>query len=613
METRKNRQFVYIALFILIFLVYTLRIAHIQLGPVPYKKMAIHNALNKITLYPSRSNIFDRKGKLMVYSTQMYDLSIFPHQITSLDTGLLCSILEINFQQVRFLLDDATIRSNKRQKNNSYNKSAIFYSNLSNGQFALLRENIYRLKGFFIESRTDRQFSTISASHALGYLGETKEPNAEIDNYYQAGDLLGITGIERFYEKQIRGIKGVKTVWQDRTYAERGAVHDTQFNYPSVAGPDVTTSLDIDLQEYGRLLLNGKRGSIVAIEPKTGEVLVFINNPDYDQNTMIGKERSTTFKALLLDPQKPLYNRAVKGTYPPGSTFKTVMALIGIQEGVLNATTTHGCGGGYRLGSITVGCHAHGGPLDLRGSIRISCNSYYCQVFRDIVDNPKYGDIKLGYAALEKHLRSFGLGRQLGIDLLGESKGNIPSVGQLNRRHGERWKSSTIISLSIGQGEILLTPLQICNVAAILANRGWYYSPHLVKKIEGYSDTGWDRKYKIKQFTTINPLHFVTVIDGMSDVTKPGGTANGTGIADIEICAKTGTAQNPHGRDHSIFLAFAPKDNPKIAIAVVVENGGFGATWAAPIANLMIEKYIRPSLITSKPDMEERIKTSVIK
>ena len=613
MEKGSKRQIVYIGLIIFVFVVYSIKLASIQLGEVPYKNMAINNALNKITLYPSRSNIFDRKGKLMVYSTQMYDLSSFPYEITKLDTGLLCSILEIDLPTVRHLLTDARIRAKKRQKNNAFNNSALFYANLSNKQFTLLKENIYRLPGFYIESRTDRQFATISAPHALGYLGEADESLIALDDYNQPGDLVGITGIERYYEKQIRGIKGVKTVWQDRTYTERGVVKDTQFNYPSTAGPDVISSLDFELQEYGRLLLNGKKGSIVAIEPSTGEVLAFINNPDYDPNTMVGRERAKTFKTLLKDEQKPLYNRAVKGVYPPGSTFKTVMALIAMQEGVLTPETTHGCGGGYRLGSIRVGCHPHGGPLDLRGSIRISCNSYYCQVFRDIIDNPKYGDVKLGYAALEKHLRSFGLGSQLNIDLLGESRGNIPSVEQLNRRHGDRWKSSTVISLSIGQGEILLTPLQICNVAAILANRGWYYAPHLVKKIDGFKDTAWDRKYKIKKFTTINPMYFATVIDGMSDVTKPGGTANGTGINGIEICAKTGTAQNPHGKDHSIYMAFAPKDNPKIAIAVLVENGGFGATWAAPIANLMIEKYLKPGTETSKPDMEERIKTSVIK
>lgn len=612
MDKNRSKQLVYFGLILFVFVIYTLKLASLQLGHVPYKKMAINNALNKITLYPARSNVFDRKGKLMVYSTQMYDLSVFPYEIKRLDTGLLCSILELDLPTVRNLIADASIRAKKRQKNNSFNNSALFYANLSNKQFTLVRENIYRLDGFFIESRTDRQFATPTLSHALGYLGEADEELINSDEYYQPGDLVGVTGLERYYEKQIRGIKGVKTVWQDRTYTERGVVKDPQFNFPATAGPDVISSLDFALQEYGRALLEGKKGSIVAIEPSTGEVLAFINNPDYDPNTMVGRDRAKTFKTLLTDPQKPLYNRAVKGVYPPGSTFKTVMALVAMQEGVLTPETTHSCGGGYRLGSIRVGCHPHGGPLDLRGSIRISCNSYYCQVFRDIIDNPKYGDVKIGYAALEKHLRSFGLGSPLKIDLLGESKGNIPSVAQLDRRHGDRWKSSTIISLSIGQGEILLTPLQMANTAAILANRGWYYAPHLVKQIDGFKDTAWERKYRTKNYTTVDSRYFQYVIDGMSDVTKPGGTANGTGIPSIEICSKTGTAQNPHGKDHSIYIAFAPKENPKIAIAVLVENGGYGATWAAPIANLMIEKYLTGNSISSKPEMEERLKTSVI-
>ena len=333
MEKGSKRQIVYIGLIAFVFIVYSLKLASIQLGEVPYKKMAINNALNKITLYPSRSNIFDRKGKLMVYSTQMYDLSSFPYEIKKLDTGLLCSILEIDLPTVRHLILDARIRAKKRQKNNAFNNSALFYANLSNKQFTLLRENIYRLPGFYIESRTDRQFATTSAPHALGYLGEADESLIVLDDYNQPGDLVGITGIERYYEKQIRGIKGVKTVWQDRTYTERGVVKDTQFNYPSTAGPDVISSLDFDLQEYGRLLLNGKKGSIVAIEPSTGEVIAFINNPDYDPNTMVGRERAKTFKSLLRDEQKPLYNRAVKGVYPPGSTFNYQVSAVNAADG----------------------------------------------------------------------------------------------------------------------------------------------------------------------------------------------------------------------------------------------------------------------------------------
>ncbi len=607
-----GKRIVFISLILLIAFVYWVRLVNLQLGEKDYESVAINNALNKITLYPSRSNLFDRHGKLIVYNTHIYDLSVFPFEIKELDTALLSKILELPGKDLLHLFADAKIKALKRQKNNANNKSTTFYSNLSPRQFAFLRENMFRLKGFFIESRTDRQFASKSAPHALGYLGEANESLLESDEYYQPGDLVGITGLERFYEKEFRGIKGIKTVWQNRKYEQKGEVKDSQFNYPSIAGPDATSTLDIDVQNYARLLLEGKRGSIVAIEPQTGEVIAFVNFPDYDPNTLVGRSRANTFKYLLTDPVKPLYNRAVKGVYPPGSTFKTVMAAIALQEGVLEPNTTHGCGGGYRLGNIRVGCHPHGGPLDVRGSLQISCNSYYCQVFRDVIDNPKYDNVKEGYAVLEKHLRSLGLGSPLGIDLMGESRGNIPSVNQLNKRHGKSWKSSTVISLSIGQGEILLTPLQIANLAAIMANRGWYITPHLIRKIDGFSDTAWRRKYTLKNYTTVNPIHFETVIEGMAGVTIPGGTANGTGIPNIEICAKTGTAQNPHGKDHSVYMAFAPKDNPKIAIAVIVENGGFGATYAAPIANLIIEKYLNPDKETQKPDMEKRMLESKI-
>jgi len=607
-----GKRIVFKSLIVVIFVLYWIRLINLQLGEKDYESIAINNALNKITLYPSRSNLFDRHGKLIVYNTHIYDLSVFPFEIKELDTALLSKILELPGADLLHLLEDAKVKAVRRQKNNANNKSTTFYSNLSARQFAFLRENMFRLKGFFIESRTDRQFASKSAPHALGYLGEANETLLESDEYYQPGDLVGITGLERFYEKEFRGIKGIKTVWQNRKYEQQGEVKDSQFNYPSVAGPDATSTLDIEVQNYARQLIEGKKGSIVAIEPRTGEIIAFVNYPDYDPNTLVGRSRANTFKSLLTDPVKPLYNRAVKGVYPPGSTFKTVMAAIALQEGVLEPETTHGCGGGYRLGNIRVGCHPHGGPLDVRGSLQISCNSYYCQVFRDVIDNPKYANVKEGYAVLERHLRSFGLGSPLGIDLMGESRGNIPSVNQLNKRHGKSWKSSTVISLSIGQGEILLTPLQIANLAAIMANRGWYITPHLIRTIDGITDTAWQRKFKFKHYTSVNPMHFETVIEGMAGVTLPGGTANGTGIPGLEICAKTGTAQNPHGKDHSVYMAFAPKENPQIAIAVIVENGGYGATYAAPIANLLIEKYLNPGKETQKPDMEKRMLESKI-
>ncbi len=608
----KNRYSVFIIAIIIVFSIFIVKIGSLQLGDNSYEEKAVNNALNKITLYPARSVIFDRNGKIIVKNYAIYDLYIFPKDFDQINTPFMCSVLEIDTAKFNTLFTDAILRSKKRQKNNAFNKSALFYSNLTIKQYTVIRENLFRLKGLFIEPRSDRSYEIVGGAHALGYLGEASESLLKTDAYYQPGDLVGITGIEKYYELWMRGVKGIKTVWQDRTYKERGLVKDDSFNFPAQSGPNVISTLDIELQKFAELLLSGKRGSVVAIEPNSGEVLAFVNKPDFNPNDLIGQNRGKSFRSMLIDPKKPLYNRAVKGVYPPGSTIKTVLALIGLQEGVIEPSSTYGCSGGYRMGSIVVGCHPHGGPLDVVGSIRISCNSYYCNLFRNIIDNPKYNDVKIGYAQLEKHWRSFGLGSPTGIDLLGESGGNIPTVGQLNRRHGDRWRSSMIVSLGIGQGEILLTPLQLANIAGILANRGYYISPHLVKNIEGVKDADWIRKYRTKHYTTIDKVHFETVVQGMSEVFKPGGTAWGTGITDIEICGKTGTAQNTHGKDHSLFIAFAPKDNPKIAIAVIIENGGFGATYAAPIANLLIERYLNPGKPSSKTAMETRMLTTVL-
>ncbi len=611
-DIHKQRYKTFIFIFVVFFLIFIVKIGSLQLLNSEYQEKAINNALNKITLYPARSVIYDRNKKIIAKNLVMYDLFIFPKDIESNNRNFICNVLEIDTSKYNKLLLEAWIKSRKRQKNNAYNRSALFFSNLTERQYTIIRENLYRLKGFYIEPRTDRSYEIDGGAHAFGYLGEASEELLKRDVYYQPGDLVGITGIEKYYEPYMRGKKGIRTVWQDRTYRERGVVNDNSFNYPAIAGPDFISSIDLELQQYAEQLLSGKRGSVVAIEPNSGEVLAFVNKPDYNPNDLIGQGRNKEFRKMLVDPKKPLYNRAVKGVYPPGSTVKTVLALIGLQEGVIVPESRKGCGGGYRMGSITVGCHPHGGPLDLEGSIQISCNSYYCALFREIIDNPKYSNVQKGYEQLAKHWRSFGLGEPTGIDLLGESGGNIPSVEQLSRRHGPKWRSSMVISLGIGQGEILLTPLQLANIAAILANRGFYYTPHIVKSINGIRDVQWEKQFKTKHYTTINKSHFETVIAGMSKVVQPGGTAFAAAINNIEICGKTGTAQNPHGKDHSLFIAFAPKENPQIAIAVIVENGGYGATYAAPIATLMIEKYLKHPPISSKPAMEKRILETIL-
>jgi penicillin-binding protein 2 len=611
-DVHKNRSSVFVIGLSFIFLLFLYRIGTLQLVDDKYEKRAINNALNKITLYPARSVIYDRFGKIIAKNAASYDLFVFPKDEKVENRLFVQQILQIDSNQYNELLTEAWINSKKRQKNNAYNRSAIFYSNLSQQQYTALRENLYRLSGFYIEPRTDRSYEIFGGAHAFGYLGEASELLLKEDPYYQPGDLVGITGIERYYEEFMRGAKGIKTVWQDRTYKQRGEVQDEAFNYPAKSGPDFYATIDIELQKFAEELFNGKRGSVVAIEPSTGEILAFLNKPDYNPNDLVGQDRARSFRKMLIDPKKPLYNRAVKGVYPPGSTVKTVLALIGLQEGIIHPGSTKGCGGGYRMGNIVVGCHPHGGPLDVVGSIRISCNSYYCGLFREIIDHPKYGTTHNGYRVLERYWRSFGLGDPTGIDLLGESSGNVPTVERLAKRHGKKWRSSMVISLGIGQGEILLTPLQLANVAAILANRGYYIPPHLLKKVNGLKNNGLKQEYRTKKIIPIEAKHFETVIEGMSQVMKPGGTANGIGINGIEICGKTGTAQNPHGKDHSLFIAFAPRNNPKIAIGVIVENGGFGATYAAPIATLMIEKYLMRDTASSKQFMIDRLKSTVL-
>jgi len=611
-DLNKNRFKVFIGLFILFYCLYLFRVGSLQLMGNSYEIRAINNALNKITLYPSRSVIYDRNGNIIAKSFIVYDLFAFPKDLDIANRKFICEVLEIDSNKYEKILLETWIKSRKRRKNNAYDRSALFYSNLSEKQYTILRENLYRLRGFYVEPRTDRTYAIQGGAHAIGYLGEADESLLKKDDYYQPGDLVGITGIEKYYEDIFRGSKGVKTVWQDRTYQERGEMNNDSFKISAISGPDVISTIDLNLQKYAELLFQGKRGSIVAIEPKTGEILVFVNKPDFDPNELVGKERNRAFRKMLIDPKKPLYNRAVKGVYPPGSTVKTVLALIGLQEGIIVPSSRKGCAGGYHMGRIVIGCHGHPGPLDVEGSIQISCNSYYCDLFRQIIDHPKYGNTHDGYRVLEKHWRSFGLGNPTGIDLFGEAKGNIPTVERLVKRHGKKWRSSQIVSLGIGQGEILLTPLQLANVAAIIANRGYYFTPHLVKSIQDYSDTSWLRKFTQIRRTTINPKYFETVIEGMSKVMQPGGTGNGTGIPGIDICGKTGTAQNPHGKDHSLFISFAPRYNPKIAVAVIVENAGFGSTYAAPISNLVIEKYLYPDTSTRVPYLLERIKNSVL-
>lgn len=599
---KSNRLYVFFAALILVGIIFILRLFFLQIVDTSNYYKAQAYGSNEITIYPARGTIVDRHGQLMVYNDASYDLMVVPMKAKDFDKLSLCKELLID-----------TFELNKRLKKAArYNprEASVIYKNLPFHLYTRMQEVLYQYPAFFIETKIERRYNISGAAHLLGYMGEVNDRDIENDPYYKPGDIRGITGIEKSYEKFLRGIKGKKVVLVDKFSKQQGSFAGGKFDSLPTAGQNIVSSIDLNLQIYGEELMANKIGSIVAIEPSTGEVLCIVNNPNYDPNLLVGQQRNRNFSALLLDPTKPLFNRALKAPYPPGSTFKTVQALIGLQEGVLYPETRYPCHGGYHMGSITVGCHPHASPLDLENSITKSCNAYYCHVYRSILDNPKYPSVQAAYLQWTKYLNSFGIGVKTGIDLPEESSGIVKKSAYFERVFGKNWRSSNVVSISIGQGEIGLTPLQMANVAAILANRGFYYTPHVIRSIGDGNYVPID--FLKKHHTLVEPHHFDSIIAGMAKVCKPGGTAGRTGIEGIEICGKTGTAQNPHGKDHSIFIAFAPRDKPKIAICVIVENGGFGADYAAPIANLLIERYMAKdkSAPSSKPEMQKRMLTA---
>ncbi len=463
---------------------------------------------------------------------------------------------------------------------------------------------MFLFPGFFVQPRTLRKYSYPIAAHALGYIGEVSTEIIESNSYYKPGDYIGISGIEKSYEEVLRGKKGMKIRVVDVLNRDKGSFQGGRYDTTAYAGTDLYSSLDADLQSYGEQLMAGKKGSIVVIEPSTGEILCMITSPSYDPNLLVGRIRKNNYVKLLEDSvMVPLFNRALMASYPPGSTFKLVDALVGQQAGVLTPETRYSCPGGFPLGNgKKVACHNHFSPLDLRQGIQHSCNTYFCRVFRSIIDKKPFTSTREGYEYWRDLVMSFSLGHKIGVDLPGELNGNIPSSNYYDRYHGkDRWNSMAIISLGIGQGEIGITPLQLANLAALISNRGFYYTPHIIKAI-GKRDN-LNRQFREKHYCNVDPRYFPIVIEGMHDVMQAGGTGSESKVDGIEICGKTGTAQNPHGKNHSIFIAFAPKDNPRIAVAVVVENAGFGATYAAPMASLIIEKYINHEV--KRKDVEQ--------
>ena len=590
-----NRKFVIMALIVLASLALIIRLFIIQVVKDSYRLSADNNVLRYVTQYPSRGLIYDRNKKLIVFNQAAYDLMVIPSQVSKIDTTELCTILGIPNE----LFSDRM----KNAFNYSQRAPSVFLKQISDETYARLQEKMFMYPGFYVQSRTLRRYAKPLASHILGYVSEVDESIIRKDPYYKSGDYIGKLGIEEAYEKELRGRRGVKIYMVDVYSRIKGSYADGAMDTIAVQGEDIISGIDMDLQEYGELLMQNKRGSIVAIEPNTGEVLTLVSSPNYDPGLLVGRIRSENYATLQEDTvMQPLFNRALMASYPPGSTFKPINGLIALQEQVIKPSTEFGCDNGY----LFLACHSHRSPLNLEDAIMISCNSYFCQAYRRVLENPKYLSVSSAYEKWKGYLDEFGFGNKLGTDFVNELPGFIPVVGYYDKFYGiNKWKALNIISMAIGQGEILTTPLQMANITATIANRGYFYTPHIVKSVGVKGSI--DSRFSEKQMINIDSVNFEEIILGMEAAVN-GGAGKTGGIAalkDIIVCGKTGTAQNPHGKDHSVFIAFAPKDDPKIAIAVYVENAGFGSTYAAPVASLMIEKYIRGEI--SNKSLEKRI------
>lgn len=587
-----SRKQTVIAIFLATGIIFLGRLFYLQIIDDSYELSANNNVLRYVTQYPARGLIYDRNGKLLVYNEAVYDLMVLPRQVKDIDTLEFCRLLEIT--------PEGFVQRMKKARDYSRFKPSLFEKQISKETYGYLEEKMYRFPGFFVQPRTLRKYPEPMGAHLLGYVGEVNQSIIDKDPYYKSGDYIGISGIEKSYEEDLRGKKGIKIRMVDVHNREVGSFQNGLYDTLAVMGKDLYLTIDAELQQYGELLMQGKMGSVVAIEPSSGEILAFLSSPTYDPNLLVGRVRGKNFSELSKDPVKPLLNRAMMGQYPPGSTFKMVNDLVGMQEGVLNTHTHYTCQG---PGSSPIRCtHHHQSPLDVYVAIQQSCNPFHWQVYRSILNNPRRKNVKENYTAWRNHIMSMGFGHKLGTDMQFELSGNIPSAEKFDAIYGKgRWNAMTVRSLSIGQGEILVTPLQLANSAAVMANRGYYIVPHVVKSMG--TDKPGENKFN-KVTSTIDPAYFEIAVEGMRQVATMG-TAKWYQIEDITMCGKTGTAENPHGEDHSLFMAFAPADNPVIAIAVIVENSGFGSTWALPVASLMIEKYIKREV--TRKDVEERM------
>lgn len=579
------------------------KIFYIQIIDDRYKIDASNNSMVYDIIYPTRGVIYDRNGKIIVGNKVAYDILVTPKEVTEFDTLLLASVLEVEPNFIRSKM--AEYRKNRRRI--GY-QSVIMMKQLSAEKYMKFSEIQYKFPGFRGQVRSIRDYPFNAGGNLLGYVSEVDQ--AYISRHpgeYRPGDYAGKTGLEAAREDDLKGEKGYHIYLRNSHNQIQTRYKDGEMDKEAIPGKDIVTTIDADLQQYGQLLMQNKVGSLVAIEPSTGEILTMVSSPGIDVEMLadIGKH----YKEIVSDPHKPMFNRAVQAPYPPGSVFKLVNGLIGLEEGVLKPEYTYPCNKGYYFGKHKLGCHAHRSPLDLEDAIMMSCNGYFCYVMRNILENRKYGSQAEALDKWHDYVSSFGFGHKLGSDFPAELGGTIPTSNYYNKIYGKGgWKFTTVISISIGQGEIGVTPLQIANMCATVANRGYYYIPHIVKDSDSLRI---DDKFRERQYTMVDTTNFKKVIKGMWKAVNSGfgsgGTASIAAVEGLDICGKTGTAQNPRGADNSVFICFAPMDNPKIAVAAYVENAGFGATWSAPIASLLVEKYLTGQISDKRKPLEERM------
>lgn len=583
---------------------------NLQILNKQYRGFADSNAFYKKTLYPSRGAIYDRNGELLVYNQATYDVMMVAREMNGFDTLDFCNMLEM--EKETFLEYDSIMRDNRRNPGFSSYTPQRFMTKLNTREYALLQEKLYKFPGIYIQNRTERRYKHPNMGLILGYIAEVDKNTMTNDPYYSRGDFVGKSGIELAHEEHLRGEKGVEILLRDAHGRIQGKYEEGLHDKMPVSGQDLTLSIDIEMQAYGEYLMQNKIGSVVMIEPKTGEILAMVAAPSYDPSLLTGREFGKNYLELARDPYKPLINRAVLGVYPPGSTYKPAQGLIFLQEGIITPDTRYGCAGGYPPLGGRPRCHGHPTPLPLDPAIATSCNSYFCYGLTAMLTNRVfYDDINDAFDHWRDRMVSLGFGNKLGVDLPSEQRGFIPNSKFYSKIHRtENWRAANIISIAIGQGEILTTPLQLANFAALVANRGHYYVPHVVKKLK---DKPLDELYTTRQETGIDREFYEVTVSGMAHAVT-GGTCRGIYLGpEIEVCGKTGTSQNPHGEDHSLFLGFAPKDNPQVAIAVIVESGRFGATTAVPIARLMFQKFFKDSIPDSDKWLEQRmVETSIL-